>query len=104
MAKSHKTCMEQAEIIDTFGTYQELFDILEKSKCFDHLIKSKISSLRCLLQPINGPLKFAYFTSVLRINKTFRLHHVQLFLIVSFKDRGFHIHLAYFIIIIGRNC
>src|SRR3954470_17127506 len=24
MAKSHKTCMEQAEIIDTFGTYQEL--------------------------------------------------------------------------------
>ena len=21
MAKSHKTCMEQAEIIDTFGTY-----------------------------------------------------------------------------------
>ena len=22
MAKSHKTCMEQAEIIDTFGTYQ----------------------------------------------------------------------------------
>ena len=24
MAKSHKTCMEQAEIIDTFGTYQIL--------------------------------------------------------------------------------
>src|ERR1043165_4383364 len=24
MAKSHKTCMEQAEIIDTFGTYQML--------------------------------------------------------------------------------
>ena len=23
MAKSHKTCMEQAEIIDTFGTYQQ---------------------------------------------------------------------------------
>ena len=23
MAKSHKTCMDQAEIIDTFGTYQE---------------------------------------------------------------------------------
>ena len=22
MAKSHKTCMEQAEIIDTFGMYQ----------------------------------------------------------------------------------
>ena len=22
MAKSHKTCMEQGEIIDTFGTYQ----------------------------------------------------------------------------------
>ena len=25
MAKSHKTCMEQAEIIDTFGTYQYSF-------------------------------------------------------------------------------
>ena len=24
MEKSHKTCMEQAEIIDTFGTYQVL--------------------------------------------------------------------------------
>ena len=24
MAKSHKTCMEQAEIIDTFGTYHQL--------------------------------------------------------------------------------
>src|SRR3954469_20224027 len=23
MAKSHKTCMEQAEIIDTFGAYQQ---------------------------------------------------------------------------------
>src|SRR4051812_26401168 len=23
MEKSHKTCMEQAEIIDTFGTYQQ---------------------------------------------------------------------------------
>src|SRR3954462_11067092 len=27
MAKSHKTCMEQVEIIDTFGTYQ----------CLDHV-------------------------------------------------------------------
>src|SRR4051812_14436751 len=26
MAKSHKSCMEQAEIIDTFGTYQPLGD------------------------------------------------------------------------------
>src|SRR4051812_37647370 len=25
MAKSHKTCMEQAEIIDTFGMYQRLY-------------------------------------------------------------------------------
>ena len=24
MAKTHKTCMEQEEIIDTFGTYQLL--------------------------------------------------------------------------------
>ena len=27
MAKSHKTCMEQAEIIDTFGTYQKHIEI-----------------------------------------------------------------------------
>ena len=27
MAKSHKTCMEQAEIIDTFGMYQLLTTI-----------------------------------------------------------------------------
>ena len=26
MAKSHKTCMEQAEIIDTFGTYHEPYE------------------------------------------------------------------------------
>ena len=26
MAKSQKTCMEQAEIIDTFGTYQTVKD------------------------------------------------------------------------------
>ena len=26
MAKSHKTCMEQAEIIDTFGTYHEFVE------------------------------------------------------------------------------
>ena len=30
MAKSHKTCMEQAEIIDTFGTYH-LLDGLGRS-------------------------------------------------------------------------
>ena len=27
MAKSHETCMEQAEIIDTFGTYQGVHHI-----------------------------------------------------------------------------
>ena len=27
MAKSHKTCMKQAEIIDTFGTYQDHIQI-----------------------------------------------------------------------------
>src|ERR1041384_7877567 len=30
MAKSHKTCMEQAEIIDTFGTYQHLLVAVDK--------------------------------------------------------------------------
>src|SRR3954463_12179122 len=31
MEKSHKTCMEQAEIIDTFGTYQNA--PLKSSRC-----------------------------------------------------------------------
>src|SRR5437764_1364596 len=28
MAKSHKSCMEQPEVIDTFGTYQSVFGML----------------------------------------------------------------------------
>src|SRR4051812_36081313 len=35
MAKSHKTCMEQAEIINTFGTYQ------------DPMIKIKLNNFSC---------------------------------------------------------
>src|ERR1041384_612594 len=37
MAKSHKTCMEQAEIIDTFGTYQVL-PHLENRKALEWLL------------------------------------------------------------------
>src|SRR3954469_14408051 len=32
MAKSHKTCMNQAEIIDTFGTYQRLVHRLRSTQ------------------------------------------------------------------------
>ena len=46
MAKSHKTCMEQAEIIDTFGTYQGSLDILCRKPITSGKVKlSKSSSL-----------------------------------------------------------
>ena len=33
MAMSHKTCMEQAEIIDTFGTYQQYDGPEDSTRC-----------------------------------------------------------------------
>src|SRR3954465_3307477 len=48
MAKSHKTCMDQAEIIDTFGTYQWLANpvlVMKKNKtwgmCIDYTCLNK---------------------------------------------------------------
>src|SRR3954471_3555328 len=77
---------------------------LYKTKTFDYLIKMLIPTSGCLLQPIYGPLKFAYLVSVFRIDKTFGLHHIQLFINVSIEERCFDIHLPYFIIVICSDC
>src|SRR3989337_3231572 len=70
---------------------------LYKIICFDHLIKAYIPTPRCLHQSIDGSLELAYFVSTLRIDKTFRLHHIQLFLKETIKERCFDIHLPDFI-------
>src|SRR5215216_7717731 len=77
---------------------------LEKSKLFDHLIKAEIPTLGCLLQSIDGSLKLAYLISILRIDKTLRLYHIQLFFNITIEERSFDIHLPYFIIEICSNC
>src|SRR3954466_5848835 len=52
---------------------------LYKTICFDQLIKAYIPTLRCLHQSIVGSLELAYFVCTFRIDKTFWLHHIQLF-------------------------
>ena len=54
--------------------------------CFDHTIKTFIPTLRCLQQSIDGSLELAHFVSILWINKTFRLHHIQLFFQKSIQE------------------
>src|SRR4051812_49902785 len=71
---------------------------------FDHLIKTLIPTSGCLLQSIDGSLKFAYLVSIFRIDKTFGLHHIQLFINVSIEECCFDIHLPYLIIIICSDC
>ena len=62
-------------------------------KSFDHIIKVKIPAPICLLQPMNGQLKFAYMFSILRITKPL-LYWLQLFLNDTIKKHGFLIHLS----------
>ena len=62
---------------------------LYKTICFDQLIKAYIPTLRCLHQSIDGLLELAYFVSTFRINKTFWLHHIQLFFNKSIKECSF---------------
>ena len=71
---------------------------LYKPEVFDHLIKTSVPTPGCLLQSINGTLKFAYLVSSFRIDKTFGLYHIQLFLNVTIKERSFDIHLPNLII------
>ena len=52
---------------------------LYKTICFDQLIKAYIPTPRCLYQSTDGSLELAHFISTFRIDKTFWLHHIQLF-------------------------
>ena len=70
---------------------------LYKTICLDQLIKAYIPTPRCLHQSIDGSLELAYFVSTFRIDKTFWLHHIQLFFNKSIKDCSFVIHLPDFI-------
>ena len=62
---------------------------LYKTICFDQLIKAYIPTPRCLHQSIDGSLELAYFVSTFRIDKTFWLHHIQLFFNKSIKECSF---------------
>src|SRR3954463_710413 len=68
-----------------------------KTICFGHTIKTFIPTPRCLHQSINGSLELAHFVSTFRIDKTFWLHHIQLFFKKSIKECSFDIHLPDFI-------
>ena len=67
-------------------------------------IKTFIPTPRRLHQSINGSLELAYLVSILRIDKTFRLHHIQFFLKIAVKECRFDVHLPYLIIIVCGNC
>src|SRR6187399_2125390 len=68
-----------------------------KTIYFDQLIKAYIPTLRCLHQSIDGSLELAHFVRTFRIEKTFWLHHIQLFFNKSIKEHSFVIHLPDFI-------
>ena len=59
---------------------------LYKTICFDHHIKAYIPTPRCLHQSIDGSLELAHFVSTFQIDKTFWLHHIQLFFKKSIKE------------------
>ena len=62
---------------------------LYKTICFDQLIKAYIPTPWCLHQSIDGSLELAHFVSTFRIEKTFWLHHIQLFFNKSIKECSF---------------
>ena len=69
---------------------------LYKTIYFEQHIKVYIPTPRCLHQSIDGSLELAHFVNIFWIDKTFRLHHIQLFFI---KECNFDVHLPDFIII-----
>ena len=60
-------------------------------------VQNYIPTLRYLHQSIDGSLELAQFVSTFRIDKTFWLHHMQLFFNKSIKECSFDIHLQDFI-------
>src|SRR3989337_2051470 len=95
-----KCCSAPTHLLVNTGFTASLY----KTICFDQLIKAYIPTLRCLHQSINGLLELAHFVSTLWIDKTFRLHHIQLFFQKSIQERSLYIHLPNFIIIKCSNC
>src|SRR3954463_10458022 len=92
------------ELLLTFLVNTGFSKSLYKTKCFDHTIKAFIPTLRGLHQSINGSLELAHLVSSIWIDKTFRLHHIQLFFQKSIQECSFDILLPTFIIIKCGNC
>ena len=88
-----KGCSAPTHFLGNTGFTASLY----KTICFDQLIKAYIPTPRCLHQSKNGPLEPAHFGSTFRIEKTFWLHHIQLFFKKSIKECSFDIHLPDFI-------
>ena len=88
-----KCCSAPTHFLVNTGFSKSLY----KTICFDQLIKAYIPTPRCLHQSIDGSLELAHFVSIFRIDKTFWLHHMQLFFNKSIKECGFDIHLPDFI-------
>ena len=70
-----KGCSAPTHFLVNTGFSKSLY----KTICFDQLIKAYIPTPRCLHQSIDGSLEHAHFVSTFRIDKTFWLHHIQLF-------------------------
>src|SRR3989337_2280982 len=90
-----KGCSARTHFLVNTGFTTSLY----KTICFNQLIKAYIPTPRCLHQSIDGSLEHAHFVSTFRIDKTFWLHHIQLFFTKSIKECSFDIHLPDFIII-----
>src|SRR6187399_421315 len=90
-----KGCSAPTHFLVNTGFSKSLY----KTICFDHFIKAYIATPRCLHQSIDGLLELAYFVSSFWIDKTFWLHHIQLFFEISIQECSFDIHLPDFIII-----
>ena len=70
-----KWCSAPTHFLVNTGFTASLYNTIS----FDQLIKVYIPTPRCLHQSIDGSLELAYFVSTFRIDKTFLLHHIQLF-------------------------
>ena len=74
-----KGCSAPTHFLVNTGLSKSLY----KTICFDQLIKVYIPTPRCLHRSIDGLLELAHFVSTFRIDKTFWLYHIQLFLVIS---------------------
>ena len=88
-----KSCSAPTHFLVNTGFTASLY----KTICFDQLIKAYIPTPRCLHQSIDGSLELVHFVSTFRVDKTFWLHHIQLFFKKSIKECSFDIHLPAFI-------